>query len=273
MPRPTKGYILTTVEHEPLYQYQPLHTPDAIRIVVIERGQWSTTLKCSILQCLRGEHSYEALSYEWGPPSADDPSIMIDEARLRIRANLYEALSRMRCESDDRKLWIDAICIDQANREERNHQVQVMRGIYADASGVLVWLGPSAEGSDLIFRLKHDERLSQVFDPSWDTSPSAETKAFLALLSRTYWHRVWVQQELLLARRYTIHCGGGQIDDVDLTYLMSIIPKHKPDYILEFDENRHKEQYYTKIRESHAFNVITIKERKISVPALSKLGA
>lgn len=69
MSRSTRDYILTTVEHVPLYQYQPLHTPDAIRIVVIERGQRYTTLKCSILQGLRGEHSYEALSYEWGPPA------------------------------------------------------------------------------------------------------------------------------------------------------------------------------------------------------------
>lgn len=179
----------------------------------------------------------------------------------------------MRFGSDDRKLCVDAICIDQANREERNHQVQMMRGIYADVSGVLVWLGPSKQGSDLIFKVKHDKYLSQVFDHSWGTSPSAETKAFLALLSRTYWHRVWVQQELLLARRYTIHCGGGQIDDVDLTYLMSKIPKRSPDYMSRYDDDRHEEPYYTKIRESHAFNVITIKERKISVPALSKLGA
>lgn len=46
--------------------------------------------------------------------------------------------------------WVDAICINQEDLEERSAQVQIMPDIYSNASCVIVWLG---DDSQMIFRL------------------------------------------------------------------------------------------------------------------------
>src|SRR4051812_35646315 len=61
---------------------------------------------------------YEALSYVWG--SKDEPqSISIHNCDLPVVANLYVALLHLRDRFTDRVLWIDAICINQGDLDEK----------------------------------------------------------------------------------------------------------------------------------------------------------
>ncbi|PYI13974.1 hypothetical protein BO99DRAFT_371226, partial [Aspergillus violaceofuscus CBS 115571] len=105
------------------------------------------------LQELRLSHdhatkcSYEALSYVWGSDRRPN-SVYVDGNPLPITSNLQAALRRLRRQSKNRKLWVDAICINQANRQEKNVQIRLMRRIYAEASRVLVWLGPGDRDTD-----------------------------------------------------------------------------------------------------------------------------
>ncbi len=75
---------------------------------------------------------YEALSYMWG--SEEDPMILeIDGHQLSVRNNLWQALKQLRPKEGKRIMWVDALCIDQENNKERNHQVEQMSKIFAQA--------------------------------------------------------------------------------------------------------------------------------------------
>lgn len=154
------------------YQYSKL-PPDSIRLLRLQPHRDPTApIRCTIFDCpLLQTHDrvifspYEALSYVWG--STDNPQSIIvrdcpisydddDESpatasakkagTLSVTRNLHEALVQLRDRFIDRVLWIDAICINQADLDERSCQVASMARIYAIASRVLVWLGP--EGDD-----------------------------------------------------------------------------------------------------------------------------
>ncbi|EEU33495.1 uncharacterized protein NECHADRAFT_56568, partial [Fusarium vanettenii 77-13-4] len=86
---------------------------------------------------------YEALSYIWGAKSGIDKKhfIYVNGYRQSVTPNLHSALSSLRHPSWRRTLWVDSICINQADVQERCHQVLLMARIYAGASRVLVYLG------------------------------------------------------------------------------------------------------------------------------------
>jgi hypothetical protein len=132
------------------YNYQPLDHPTIeIRLAILQPGTEADSIEI-ILQhtCLDQNLVYEALSYTWGDGSITT-SISVDEKMFQVRKNLESALRHLRQVKECRILWIDAICIDQSNLQERNQQVGRMREIYQMAKRVLVWLGPRADDSDL----------------------------------------------------------------------------------------------------------------------------
>ncbi|KAI1768943.1 heterokaryon incompatibility protein-domain-containing protein [Hypoxylon sp. FL1150] len=187
---------------------------------------------------------FEALSYVWG--SMENPESL--ELRrdgsesgvsVSITRNLGVALRHLRNPSSSRVLWVDAVCIDQSNIPERNAQVPRMSIIYKLASRVILWLGPSGDGSSLA--LTHLEGIAtQVvktksgwllpwpgsldFDQDgWNTWPRYPTALELAwdeetfaaldkILKRPWFSRLWVIQEALLGNRHTIfQCGDDKI--------------------------------------------------------------
>ncbi|KAF2660972.1 HET-domain-containing protein, partial [Lophiostoma macrostomum CBS 122681] len=81
--------------------------------------------------------SYVALSYVWGPtlPAFE---IVVGGRNISVRKNLYDFLLQ---KTGNELLWIDALCIDQQNDQERNHQVERMGEIYKRADRVIAWLG------------------------------------------------------------------------------------------------------------------------------------
>lgn len=137
----------------PGYCYSPLSAPDSIRLIrLIPNETESADIQCELfeypLKKLRKRtHLYEALSYVWG--SWDNPrSISIGQHDFTITKNLYAALLCLRDCSFIRIIWIDAICINQADNQEKQYQVEMMGKIYSQACCVLVWLGEAVDGSD-----------------------------------------------------------------------------------------------------------------------------
>jgi hypothetical protein len=96
---------------------------------------------------LDGSQKYEALSYVWG---TDNPSIPVHlgNATLLVTRNCHSALRRLRDTKGTRTLWVDSICINQSDEEEKSHQVAIMRDIFANAHRVYIWLGERTEESD-----------------------------------------------------------------------------------------------------------------------------
>ncbi|KAK3339775.1 heterokaryon incompatibility protein-domain-containing protein [Lasiosphaeria hispida] len=99
----------------------------------------------------RVAHAYDALSYTWGSVADSNPTIFVNGHERAVTANLCAALWHLRDPSGERTLWIDALCINQQNNQEKGQQVQSMAKIYAKASRVIVWLGEPTVDSDLAF--------------------------------------------------------------------------------------------------------------------------
>lgn len=120
----------------------------------------------------------------------------------------------MRLQNQYVNFWIDAICIDQSNVMERNHQVQIMRKIYSNARSVSVWLGKADASFDSDIAMEHlatrtpcDAGKSNV-DNFWSLR---QAKAILAFCEMNYWRRMWIIQEIMFAKQVTIYCGSKHI--------------------------------------------------------------
>jgi hypothetical protein len=127
-----------------------------------------------------------------------------------ITTNLEIALQHLRRPDEERTLWVDALCIDQENPEERTHQVQKMRDIFWSAQRVLAWTGEPDEDNAALELLQMLGRPSVFMDFFELTASSKDLltmdfsnswrniRSLLRFLDRPYWSRVWVVQELAI---------------------------------------------------------------------------
>jgi hypothetical protein len=190
------------------YIYTPLEDTEQIRLLTLNPGARDDQIQCSLStrDLEHGEEwflggfveegaGYEALSYTWGQSASRKP-ISINGTILLVTENLYSALLHLRDEKKPRILWIDAICIDQRNLEERSAQVSLMFRIYGSATRVLVWLGEQSDDSDLAFDVIASwSRPSAILVDRLNTK-SIEFKALDNLFARSWWNRSWVVQEV-----------------------------------------------------------------------------
>ena len=101
--------------------------------------------------CNRTDHpQYSAISYTWGD-TRDTRYVRIDGKMLAVAENCWIALRQVRLASHVRWIWIDAISINQKDRDEKNHQVQEMARVYENATCVLVSLGMDGDDAELLF--------------------------------------------------------------------------------------------------------------------------
>ncbi|KAK6591799.1 HET domain protein [Botrytis cinerea] len=155
----------------------------------------------------KATHIYQALSYVWGI-SETFQSVIIDEKPLLVTANLHAALLQLRDRTFERIIWVDAICINQKDEEEKSHQIGLMAKIFGLADRVIVYLGEAADDSDQALKI-----IRGVEDEFMDPSSSKENeKRILELLKRPWFQRIWVLQEVGLARRILIMCGSARIN-------------------------------------------------------------
>jgi hypothetical protein len=173
-------------------------SPDSIRLLhLLPHEDKNAPIQCQLFDYSLQEsgkrmHLYDALSYVWG--DSDNPrSIYIGEHDLPITRNLHAALSHLRNFCHERIIWVDAICIDQKNTEEKEQQIQIMAKIYSQANRVLVWLGEAADNSD--------QALEEIRVAGGKATISLNNKtirlAVLALLQRNWFRRIWVREQTL----------------------------------------------------------------------------
>ncbi|KAH7310245.1 heterokaryon incompatibility protein-domain-containing protein [Rhexocercosporidium sp. MPI-PUGE-AT-0058] len=163
--------------------------------------------------------------------SAVGGHIVCDGHTIDIGSELFDALRRVRLPHQQRLLWIDALCINQQNISERNSQVQNMREIYSRADHVLIWVGEHFSGGpasqallDFITELELlITNIMETYGPrNRKGIESALIEAYTAhyirwnflreLLSRAWFGRVWVLQEVVNAKKATIHAGSAKCD-------------------------------------------------------------
>lgn len=144
-----------------------------------------------------------ALSYAWGD-KLDSRNIRVgDDASVTVRDNLWWFLYLQSLTISEPVLfWIDAICINQSNVHERNHQVGLMKRIYANATNVFIWLGREARCSDTAMDFvsgKGTRKLKIRGSRFIDLWTPEEGKALWDLFERPYWRRMWIIQEIIHA--------------------------------------------------------------------------
>jgi len=204
--------------------YKPLKE-NQIRLLVLEPGNDGSELRCKIICGALNDYylPYEALSYAWGDQN-DVAEAICNGLCMSITKSLHDALLAIRLKNATRTIWVDALCINQLDIEERNHQVQLMAHIYSGATRVVVWLGDidSDTGSALemishcaeAFELRNNSAqrpdvnsnhiqlsygLPSIIDPKW--------KSLGTFLLRPWFKRAWVVQEVALANEVIFHCG------------------------------------------------------------------
>ncbi|KAF5595051.1 heterokaryon incompatibility 6 OR allele [Fusarium pseudocircinatum] len=231
------------------------------------------TLSHAVLNNASSENpKYEALSYVWGEPDFSEP-IILNNHTFYITPSLKYILSCLRQRDDQaRVLWVDAICINQSDVEERGHQVALMREIYSNCQRDIAWLDPMIgnknvkarelyshpdldmeeewvkNGIDLMREIaeKNPQTLKELQDQArgggyrlLDFSQSMLSSVFR---QPTLWSRLWVMQELSLAPRLTLMSR-----DAELSWnVLKNLFKDEP-YFDAFHMGRdssHSPQYY-----------------------------
>jgi hypothetical protein len=109
------------------------------------------------------EVDFRALSYCWGDPAErEDISLSPNQNEIEygtpfsIGKSAAQAIRRLRLEKETLVIWIDAVCINQDDLEERAHQVTLMTQIYSLASTVHIWLGEDNHGIEACLKLIRD---------------------------------------------------------------------------------------------------------------------
>ncbi|RKU45392.1 hypothetical protein DL546_004382 [Coniochaeta pulveracea] len=130
---------------DPIYGRLPLHNHlRETRVVYLEKGTWDDTISCRLEVVALGiKPEYEAVSYVWGT-AYDDVVILLNGHEFSVGETLASCLRHVRSTTEDKPLWADAICINQRDLEERNEQVALMRDIYSQCRGVIIWLGEAS---------------------------------------------------------------------------------------------------------------------------------
>ncbi|KAK4570121.1 hypothetical protein LTR86_002201 [Recurvomyces mirabilis] len=188
----------------PEARYKSLQNPHTrIRLAYLHAGSWPDPVAVTLRVHLRSNRPiFVALSYTWGASTAGN-SILLNGSYFAVTDNLHAALRRLRLSDRSRVLWIDAICIDQADTTERAAQIKAMQSIYRSAVRVIVWLG---EG---IAPQQNDKFRHEYLDAE-QSRPRAKLDNAMRS-AKPWWHeRIWTLQEFISANKAPIFLFADQ---------------------------------------------------------------
>ncbi|KAM7182800.1 Heterokaryon incompatibility protein (HET) domain containing protein [Rhypophila sp. PSN 637] len=204
------------------------------RVLTLRGGKDMTTIECWLDELDLDDTGieYEALSYCWGDAKKEELTpIYCNGQRLDVTPNLKMALNNLRPEQGERRLWVDAVCINQEDKQECAQQVLKMGEIYGRAAKVVVWLGEVWEAYMTAFDIlryladvydehtggqvmKYEEmknRVARLTMEGYPTSMSFKRAFHIVqeIEAVPWFSRMWVLQELALAQSVTL-VGGHQ---------------------------------------------------------------
>ncbi|GAW22523.1 hypothetical protein ANO14919_120600 [Xylariales sp. No.14919] len=209
------------------------------------------TIHCFLRLAELKEHpQFTVVSHRWQATDAADEtkSLFVNGAPVPASTGLFEVLHHLQRESDPVVVWIDALCINHADENEREKSVQVaqLAQIYATAEKTLIWLGATADRSDeamkVLRRLAEEQLTLSAYVANWTpqlghqlaqkilpsrflgASPAASPgnkeplelqkeldslrAPLKALMERDYWTDLWSLVELCLSHKGLIVCGS-----------------------------------------------------------------
>jgi hypothetical protein len=189
---------------------------------------------------------YEAISYAWGDFPYLVKELYLGNQVVKISENLYAALMAYSYPGHTRVLWADAICINQEDTTEKSQQVAIMADIYRKAKTVQVWLSLASDlATDAMKFMANLSSKAESFGisdevdhpraiqgwPSLNISLDKAEKLIHDaieehvdfLLSRSWFNRVWVVQEVNFATKLVVSCGHSTIDWTSLARALEVL--------------------------------------------------
>ena len=249
------------------YQYPSLGpiTETNIRILnIFGDTEQDSPIRCDLEVCNLNQQNAvpEALSYVWGVDQSEDP-IFINNNPFFVTKNLHTILRGLRRRDVSRRIWVDAICIDQSNLEEKTHQVRLMRDIYTKAGATIIWLnerhGKLSEEDQALFDshpggqvdgplprgyggFAFDQYdlvaiLNECMKYPADTPRTEKSLIAYSMLDHCknglwmneWWRRVWTLQEAILPPKApTVHYRGHSFSFDDIIEAVKFLRKVNP---------------------------------------------
>ena len=197
---------------------------DEIRLLEITSVE-PVVCKLSIVSLL-DEPEFSALSYTWGDASVTEP-IIVEGQSIAVTTSLTHALKAVYfqwtegCCSEDNsghRIWVDAVCINQPDIQEKNSQIPLMYEIYTSAQRTFCWVGlptPELLGAFDVFaylfqeidsRLKMGQEGKNLLQ-SIDVDLVALMPRMSHLFFTQYWRRIWIVQEVVLSKEALLVSG------------------------------------------------------------------
>ncbi|KAI8941232.1 hypothetical protein NX059_002467 [Plenodomus lindquistii] len=194
------------------YDYQTLE-PSDIRLLHLLPAQRDAQIRVSLIHVrLDDAPAFEALSYTWGDVTVGHPIYCDDTGKvLLVTKNCEDALRALQEQDIERILWIDAICINQQNLDERSSQILLMPDIYTRAVRVVAFLGAASGDSDVAMDFIIDDANPIQRNGRPSISP-LQRRAINGILERPYFTRVWILQEVMLAKEVHAVIGDRSVD-------------------------------------------------------------
>lgn len=239
--------VLTVSEVEG-YRYETLDkSTQEIRLLLLQPSKDPTEpIELSIFNVpLQNANPYWALSYTWGDASFRE-EVQLNRLKFSVTRNLYEALKSLQSRlSGELRLWVDAVCINQDDLDERSQQVKMMCHIYAQADVVAAFMGLLGDGVLLGFQLI--TVLAKVSREAWpdkalpipaglcvwlcnilqDEDYTSAWAAVSSLFSREWWSRAWTVQEVAVSDDALFICGNSIMDFDDVFAVGVFLRRYK----------------------------------------------
>lgn len=250
------------------FQYSPLEDAAAqIRLLRICSSNTATE-KVELRMTshfIRDAPEFVAISYTWGSPS-NISSVLLNDSWIEVRENCHNALLQCRQQNIKQHIWIDSICINQDNVDEKGTKVAMMASLYKRASQVLVSIQPSHHTEPLagnvapttlveLANVVNESLLTGEFGPvnvDRDNHDSLVDEGAILLAERRlsmrdaikgvvgaeYWTRLWILQELAMSKRACLMLHGDLVD-LEALYLLTRISDRLERESL--DDNSHRD--------------------------------
>ncbi|KAE8454660.1 hypothetical protein EG329_000283 [Mollisiaceae sp. DMI_Dod_QoI] len=255
-------------DQPPAFAYLQLGEKN-FRMLCLKPGRKEETVVCSFQTVsLDQQLEYEAISYYWGgsdPSWKDSVRIELEDSQrppkvhaVFIRNNLCSALKSLRHPSLLRYFWVDALCINRSDQDETNRQVALKLQIFHKAKNQCFWLGDNETfKAGLIFITKILD-LAKIDTLIRDEKSLDGWSDFVALLKNVAFSRLWMVQEVSVAKNTTLHCGQQAIQYADFVDAVAMFISCRDELIRLFRQNRRN---YTELIDRK----ITVTEQFIDV--------
>ncbi|KAF4430289.1 putative Heterokaryon incompatibility protein, partial [Fusarium austroafricanum] len=224
------SHAMDVVDDYRIYGYRKLETKTrTIRLLELYAGADGSKLRGTLRHCsLDASPTFCAISYVWGfdlklysieldaddSPAVRDLEVSLGNNKevIRVTPSLYSALRRVRDKGKSVTVWADAICINQDDNEEKVRQILLMPEIFKAAQTVFAWLGEESDRSAEAIRkladiAKASKRSRNLQSRGVPTHDDLHWNYINKLLSRPWFRRVWIVQELVFAQKAIFLCG------------------------------------------------------------------